>query len=98
MDVRMMSAAELGVELGRRIQAERLRQNLTQQTLADRAGLSRPTVARMETEGSTTLTNFLAALVALRRSGDLQDLLQSPPAATIEQFLGEQPTRKRGSR
>lgn len=98
MDVRMMSAAELAEELGRRVRRERLRQDLTQQTLAERAGLSRPTVARMEAGGSATLGNFLSLLVALRRAGDLEDLLQPPTAVTVEQFLGEDQTRQRGSR
>lgn len=93
-----MSAPELAAELGRRVRRERLRQDLTQRTLAERAGVSRVTVTRMEADGTATLGNFLSVLVALRRGGDLESLLQPPQAATLEQFLGEEPERKRGRR
>jgi len=99
MDVRPMSAPELAAELGERVCHERLRQNLTQRTLAERAGVSRLTITRMEADGTTTLSNSLAVLIALRRQGDLAQILQPPEATTVEQFLGQQgPTRQRGSR
>ena len=95
----MMSAAELAAELGTRVRRERLRQNLTQHTLAERAGVSRLTVTRMEANGERALlTNFLSVLAALRRTGDLEGLLAPPLAETIEQFVGAQPSRQRGSR
>lgn len=91
-----MSAAELASELGARVRRERLRQNLTQHTLAERSGVSRLTVTRMENDGSATLTKFLSVLVALRRAGDLEGLLRPPTAETIDQFIGgSRPTRQR---
>ena len=99
MDMSMMSAAELASELGARVRRERLRQDLTQQTLAERSGGSRLTVTRMEADGSAKLTNFLAVLIALRRVEDLEGLLRPPAAETIDQFIGgAQPTRQRGRR
>lgn len=97
MDMSLMSAAESASELGARLRRERLRQNLTQETLAARAGVSRLTVTRMEATGAATLTNFLSVVVALRRAGDLDLLLQPPEAETIEQFVGDaDPPRRRG--
>ncbi len=78
-----MSPLEVASELGARVRKERLRQNLTQQTLADRAGVSRVTVRRMESDGTATLPNFLAILAALRRTKDLEALLR-PPAADVD--------------
>lgn len=99
MDVRMMSAVELASELGERVRRERLRQNLTQSTLAERAGVARLTVTRMEANGTATLTNFLSVLTALRRAGDIELLLVAPPVETIDQFVGaSEPTRQRGRR
>ena len=99
MDVRLMSAEELAQELSARVRRERLRQNLTQHTLAERAGVSRLTVTRMEATGAATLPNFLAVLAALNRAGDLDGVLAVPEPRTIEQFLGDtQPTRRRGRR
>ena len=97
MDMGMMSSAELMDELGARVRHERLRRNLTQQTLAERAGVSRLTVTRVESGAPVTLPSFLSVLVALRRAGDLNDVLKPPEALTLEQFVGEaQPTRRRG--
>ena len=97
MDTSLMSPVELTVELGARVRHERLRQDLTQQTLAERAGVSRLTVTRLEAGAPVTLPSFLSVLVALRRAGDLNDVLEPPEAQTLEQFLGEsQPTRRRG--
>lgn len=94
-----MSAPELATELGERVRRERLRQDLTQRTLAERAGVARLTITRMEADGTATLSNFLAVLTALRRTGDLEQVLQPPEATTVEQFLGQEgPTRQRGSR
>jgi transcriptional regulator with XRE-family HTH domain len=99
MDVTMLSASELGSELGARVRRERLRQNMTQRTLAERAGVSRLTITRMEASGEAALLmNFLSVLVALRRTGDLAGLLATPPTETIDQFIGAPPARQRGSR
>jgi transcriptional regulator with XRE-family HTH domain len=98
VDVRLMSAPEVAAELGSRIRRERLRRDLTPETLAQRSGLSRPTIARMEAGRSSTLRNFLSVLIALGRAGDLEEVLQPPPARTLVEFLGEEPTRKRGRR
>lgn len=99
MDISMMSASELASELGARVRRERLRQNMTQRTLAERAGVSRLTVTRMEANGeSALLTNFLSVLAGLRRTGDLEGLLAPPVPETIDQFVGAEPTRQRGSR
>ena len=99
MDMSLMSAQELAAELGARVRRERLRQNLSQSTLAIRAGVGRQTVFRMEADGNATLTNFLAVLSALRRSGDLEGLLAPPPAETLDQFVADSaPTRQRGGR
>lgn len=99
VELTLLSPAELAAELGQRVRRERLRQNLTQRTLAARAGVSRVTVTRMEADGTATLTSFLAVVSALRRAGDLSELLEPPPAVTIDEFLAAgEPTRKRGRR
>jgi transcriptional regulator with XRE-family HTH domain len=97
MDVSVMSPVELTDELGARVRRERLRRNLSQQTLAERAGVSRLTVTRMEAGSPVTLPSFLSVLVALGRAGDLNAVLAPMEAQTLEQFVGEsQPTRRRG--
>jgi transcriptional regulator with XRE-family HTH domain len=98
-DVTLLAPAELAAELGLRVRRERLRQNLTQRTLAARAGVSRVTVTRMEADGTATLGSFLAVLSALRRTGDLAELLEPPPAVSLDEFVAAgEPTRRRGRR
>lgn len=99
MDMSVMSAVELAAEMGSRVRDERLRRNLTQRTLAERAGVSRLTVTRLESGTPVTTVNFLAVLVALNRGGDLDGVLRPPRAQTMEQFVdAAQPTRQRGRR
>jgi hypothetical protein len=53
----------------------------------------------MEADGSATLTSFLSVLSALCRTGDLAELLEPPPAVTIDEFVAAgEPTRRRGRR
>ena len=97
MDIGLMSPDELAAELGGRVRSERLRRNWTQQTLAERTGVSRWTVTRMEAGDSVALSSFLAVLVALGRSGDLGPVLRPAEAQTIERFVASaEPTRRRG--
>lgn len=99
VDLAMMSPTELAAELGARIRRERLAQNLSQRTLASKAGISRLTVTRMEATGAATLTNVLSVLVALRRVDDLERVLLPRAAQTLDEFMGEaEPTRQRGRR
>lgn len=92
-----MSPDELAAELGGRVRSERLRRNWTQHSLAERSGVSRWTVTRMEAGDSVTLSSFLAVLVALSRGGDLDKVLLPAEAQTIERFVASaKPTRQRG--
>lgn len=78
---------------------DRLRQNLSQQTGAQRAGVSRLTVTRLEADGSATLATLLSVRMAPRRTADLDLLHQPRHCQTIEQFLEDaEPERQRGRR
>jgi putative transcriptional regulator len=65
-------------ELGQRLTAARLARNLKQDELAERAGLSKRTLERMETGHSVQLSNFIRALRGL---GLLENLEQFIPEA-----------------
>lgn len=94
----LLSPDETAETLGTRLRAERLAQDLTQRSVASRAGLSVPTVQRMERDGSGTLTSFLAILSALGRTVDLEDVLAPRPASSLREALDVAPRRRRGSR
>lgn len=69
-------------------------------TLAERSGVSRLTVTRLEADASSaTLTTFLSVKVALRRAGDLEQVLVPAAAETVDQFPDDgEPRRRRGTR
>jgi DNA-binding XRE family transcriptional regulator len=68
-----LDEAVMARELGARLSAHRIELDLTQAALAERAGVSKRTVERLETgEVATKLTSFLAVCAAL----DLLDRLE----------------------
>lgn len=92
---------ELAAQFAARVRAERLRLGLKQQTLADRAGVSVPTVRRYERTGKISFGNLLRLCHALGRLDEFAALLSPPPATTLaelEERRATVPTRKRGIR
>ena len=92
---------DVAQKLGQRVRAERLRQGWKQQTLAERSGVSLPTVRRFEASGRTSTVNLLKLCQALRRLDDFAEVLQPPPAASMAELAAQverAPSRKRGRR
>jgi transcriptional regulator with XRE-family HTH domain len=85
-------------ELGARIARCRLNQNLTQEAFAELAGVSRPTVARLELGHSTTLSNLIRILRALNLVKNLDTLVPEPPISPIQQLKTKKQQRVRASR
>jgi transcriptional regulator with XRE-family HTH domain len=85
-------------ELGARIARCRLNQNLTQEAFAELAGVSRPTVARLELGHSTTLSNLIRVLRALNLVKNLDALVPEPPISPIQQLKTKKQRRVRASR
>jgi transcriptional regulator with XRE-family HTH domain len=84
-------------ELGKRLARTRLDLDLTQQQLADEAGISRDTVLRLEDGQSVTLTAFLRVLRALRLLEGMERLVPEPLPSPIEQLEREGKRRRRAS-
>ena len=70
-------------QLADRVRAERLRLGWKQSTLAERSGVSLPTIRRYERTGRTSLENLLKLCHALGRLTEFADLLKPPPASSI---------------
>jgi len=85
-------------ELGARIARCRLNQNLTQEAFAELAGVSRPTVARLELGHSTTLTNLIRVLRVLDLVKNFDLLVPEPPVSPIQQLETQKQQRMRASR
>lgn len=85
-------------ELGHRLAAVRLALNLTQASLAERAGVSKRTVERLE---SGEVASRLSALVRVCRALDIVDrfeaLLPAPAMSPVEQLKLAGRRRERAS-
>jgi transcriptional regulator with XRE-family HTH domain len=91
-------------ELGGRLRAYRLQQNIPVAELARRAGLSKTTLTKMETGADFRLGTLLAVLRALGRLDALDALLPAPLVSPLHQvregavLLRQRASRKRSER
>ena len=83
--------------LGRQLRSLRLRQDLDQRTLAERAGVALNVVKHLEAGNGSTLSSLIRVLRALGRADWLGSLA---PAVSISpmQMLKSKPARRRASR
>jgi len=93
----LTTSDEWEVELGRQIRGLRLRQNLDQQQLADRAGIALNAVKNLEGGKGATLRSLIQVLRVLNRVDWLRALA---PAVSISpvQMLKTKAPRQRASR
>lgn len=84
-------------ELGKRLLRHRLNQNLTQQELADEAGIGINTVYRLEQGQSTQLSNLIRILRALRLVSNFDALVPESPPSPVELAKLKKEERKRAS-
>jgi transcriptional regulator with XRE-family HTH domain len=83
-------------ELGRRLRRLRLqRGEFTQEGLAEEAGVSTATVARIEGGRSTQSTSLIRVLRAMGLVGGLESLVPEPSPSPIELLERSQHQRKR---
>jgi transcriptional regulator with XRE-family HTH domain len=84
-------------EIGRRVGQYRLNRNLTQAQLAAEAGISGPTLQRLEYGQPSQLTTLLRVLRALGLLENLEGLIPEPPVSPIQQAKLKGKTRRRAS-
>jgi transcriptional regulator with XRE-family HTH domain len=97
MESHQLPVGEILTELGRRLRTERLNQNMTQQELADRAGVSVDTVRSIESAGNATLAVLAKMLRALGLDERLQMLVPSAVVSPIQVAEREGHVRERAS-
>ena len=83
--------------IGERVRAERLRQDLTQATLADKAGISPRALRTLEAGGGAQLTTLIRIMKALGAEGALIALLPEPTISPMAMLERKAP-RQRGRR
>lgn len=84
-------------ELGSRLARQRLNHNLTQATLAVEAGVSVPTVQRLEQGKSCQASSLIRILRALRLLDHLDLLVPEPAPSPIQQLRMGGKLRQRAS-
>jgi putative transcriptional regulator len=86
-------------ELGARIARQRLNKNMTQEALAKEAGISLPTLKRIEAGGyPTNILNVIRILRVLKLLENLEFVIPAPPISPLQQVrLQGKKVKKRAS-
>jgi transcriptional regulator with XRE-family HTH domain len=92
-----MTPQEWEAELGRQIRDLRLRQNVDQSRLAERAGVALNAVKRLESGKGTTVGSLIKVLRALGRAEWLNTLAPTISISPLRMLRDKQP-RRRASR
>lgn len=98
MNWKRMSDKAIVNELGIRIKRNRLLKNYTQQELADRAGLGKSTLQKLEYGSSVTIKTLIQVLRALKELDALDNFIPEPGFSPIELQKLKGKSRIRASR
>ncbi len=99
LDFTLASNAEVALELGRRLKAHRLAQNVQQVELAGRAGVARGTVQNLEAKGQCSLESLVRIVRALGLVDELAGVFELRAAQSIAELARiERSQRQRASR
>jgi transcriptional regulator with XRE-family HTH domain len=93
----VVASDEWEAELGRQIRALRLRRNLDQVQLADRAGIALNAVKHLESGKGATLRSLVQALRVLNRVEWLRTLAPAVSISPVQMLKAKAP-RQRASR
>ncbi len=93
-----MSDMAIVRDLGERLKRRRLDQNITQQELADQAGLSRPTISDIERGQPAALMSLIRILRVLGLLEELNSFLPAPLPSPLQLARQQGKQRQRASR
>src|SRR6188474_1459026 len=86
IDIKLATPDELVHELGSRLRTQRLASRVTQQELAQRAGVALGAIKKLESDGNTTLQTFVRVVQALSLTSDLENVLMLKPHISIAEM------------
>lgn len=95
IDYTLASADAIEADLGRRLEAIRLGANINQTQLAERAGVSRRTITRLENGGGVSVDTLVRVMQALGLADRLAELLPDPSVRPIDRVRLKGRERKR---
>ncbi|MFT5315281.1 MAG: putative transcriptional regulator [Candidatus Krumholzibacteriia bacterium] len=84
-------------QMGQRLKQARLRRNISQKELADRAGLNRTTIGDLERGASASTLTLVQVLRALELLEELADFLPEPGPSPLELAKRQGKKRQRAS-
>lgn len=84
MTIHGMSDKAILREIGHRLKKKRLKRNLTQQKLADMAGVDRTTISYMEVGHPFGVLTLIQALRALESLESIDDFLPDPGISPLQ--------------
>jgi transcriptional regulator with XRE-family HTH domain len=90
----VLSPDEWEAELGRQVRTLRLRQNIDQRQLADRAGIALNAVKHLETGKGATLRSMVKVLRALNRVDWLRALAPTVSISPVQMLKSKAPRRR----
>jgi transcriptional regulator with XRE-family HTH domain len=94
----LTASDEWEVELGRQIRVLRLRQNLDQQQLADRAGIALNAVKNLERGKGATLRSLIQVLRVLNRVEWLRSLAPIVSISPVQMLKTKRPRQRASPR
>lgn len=95
MDWNSLNNANVIQEIGARLKNQRINKRMTQQQLAEKAGVSLFTIAQIERGKSVSMTMLVAVLRVLRLLDNLDLLLPEPKISPVALLQQQQKTIKR---
>lgn len=99
MPVAFMTPAEIAAHIAHQAKEKRLEQNLSQQSLAERSGVSLAVLKKFERTGKISLESLLKLALALGSLTDFIPLFRPKPpeaAQTLDELLKPKKMRRRG--
>lgn len=79
---------EIAAELAMRVSQERVRQNVTQQSLAERSGVTYSAIRHFERTGKISLERLIAVLRTLKKLDEFEHFLAPVPVSPMERLNG----------
>jgi putative transcriptional regulator len=98
LDFTLAPIPEIEAEIGKRLEATRLKQNVSQADLAAEAGVSRRTISRLENGGGVSVETLIRLMRALGIANRLEALLPEPGISPIDRVRLQGKQRQRARR
>lgn len=96
MNIHGMTDDAIALELGARIQRQRLNRNKTQDEIAEAVGVSKPTIIQLE-RGQAKLTTLISVMRALGMLDQVDQIVPEVPASPIQVYKMAGAVRKRAT-